>query len=177
MGIVDFLLGTILGPGGPDPESYRDFTATPTLCYRCGRRITKIYVLAGRTYGSKCFNVAFVEAQSRTFSSHSSTRDSIKKDSVEKVANDERKYACPECMRIMVLTEREHLMCDYSCPYCGSKGNRGEREFIVNHYDMSTYNDRKYGCPDCKKIIILTAGELKDKLYACPHCYSKGHIL
>lgn len=178
MGLLDSLIYTLLGPSGSDREDFRDLYATPTYCFRCGRRITRVYVFGGRPYGSVCFDSVYANSRIPTYAARE-TKENI---SSSNSPSDRRKHNCPECNKIMILSEREVINGDYDCPYCGSNGNRighqshSERPQKTVKYDMSSYNARKFTCPDCTKIMVLTAEEHKRQCYHCPYCASHGKI-
>ena len=87
----------------------------------------------------------------------------------------------------MVLTVREYLSKAFSCPYCQVSGLADAEHFVppptepgvTTHADSSVppltadspiYEQRKFECPRCHKIMILTPEEYASHTYACPYC-------
>ena len=67
MGFGSFIFDVLFGSGRSQPlrESYRDATASPTHCSRCGRYIINVYVYDGRPYGRECWETIYAEAERR----------------------------------------------------------------------------------------------------------------
>ena len=42
-------------------------------------------------------------------------------------------------------------------------------------HEHPTYEQRKFTCPDCDKVMILTREEYLTRNYTCPHCRSSSY--